>query len=396
MILTLTKLNTQILFEHEKLFTSLTPETINNSLTAALVYDSAEEKSYIRMKDSLAELSLELESEIVASDKENLAIFFEFSKLMYVLRSYSPEDLSDLKIIVSRDKVKETSSFLITCVKDKLSLPHMVMTKAQEEDYFFLEVEIPKIVSTDFDINWSLFTPQEKRDFSVGLTSSSLFLDTDEKKNNAVAIYSNKLVSNDIKHVFEYRLDFNIHKDASAWVPLHKKIVKIIVALLATAELKQFLVNSKVVYFNTSNAFCKMNNSVSNIAPPNTDDLKSISSLNLITALNVETIKNTSNFFSGFYSNSSMNPLKLEFTKDKIKCVLQDSGLADFGSCNIERDIPSDNTTECTFTIVNDSLKAFLSRVSPEEENIQIYGEDIKPAVKITTKKMDIYLARLK
>jgi len=82
MTLTLSNLNTLSLFEHEKLFQSLSPEAINSTLTAALLYDMTSKKVSIAMKDSLASLKLEVEgTATLSSPDEDFAIFFEYSKL---------------------------------------------------------------------------------------------------------------------------------------------------------------------------------------------------------------------------------------------------------------------------------------------------------------------------
>ena len=339
MTLTISQLNTQLLFEHEKLFSSITPETINNTLTAALLYKKGTSKTSIVMKDSLSIIILDLEGDVQVDTPEDLAIFFEFSKLMYILRNYDAETLKTLKIMISINKEKETSSFNITCAKDRLSLPHMIMTEAQQDDFFSLETQVPE--DTSKFLHWTDLSDSARRDFSQGLMNSALFLDTDEKKNNAIALYSNRIVSNDPTQVFVYNLNEKLIIDN--WIPLHKRIVKIMVTLLLSGNLTEAFINKDLVYFSTSKAFCKLNNAVSNIAPPDEADLERISSKELLTKTSIELIKNTSNFFSGFYTSSSaINPIKLDFFKDKILCILQDSGLAEFSSCNIEREIPVD------------------------------------------------------
>lgn len=394
MTLTLSNLNTLNLFEHEKLFQSLSPEAINSTLTAALLYDQASKKVSIAMKDSLASIKLDIESDSVLSDpKEDFAIFFEYSKLMYILRSYTVEDLATLKIVASYDLSKETSSFVITCKGDKLSLPHMVMTESQRDDYITLDILAPKDLSTYF--SWADLDDSQRRDFTLGISSSLSFLDTDEKKNNAVAVYPDKIVSNDAKAVFVYRMDSNISLPTD-WIPIHKRAVRVVSSLLSSSLLENLYFNSSYVYLSTSVVNCKMNNSISNIAPPTEDDLINISSEEKIIDVSIEDLKNTSSFFSGFYSSTSMNPLKITFEKKEMIFTLQDSGLADFGSCNIERRVDCEPFSEGEYTIINDSLKIYLSRVLATEEKVSMWGQGDKPAVKLSTLKMDVYLARLK
>ncbi len=394
MTLTLSNLNTLSLFEHEKLFQSLSPEAINSTLTAALLYDMTSKKVSIAMKDSLASLKLEVEgTATLSSPDEDFAIFFEYSKLMYILRSYTAEDLAGLKIVAAYDPIKETSSFIITCVGDKLSLPHMVMTEAQRDDYITLDVLAPTDIQDYF--SWSELDESQMRDFTLGMASSLSFLDTDEKKNNAVAVYADKIVSNDAKHVFVYRMDSDMTIPTD-WLPIHKRAVRVISSLLSGSLLQNLYFNSSFVYLTTTVVNCKMNNSISNIAPPTEDDLKNISSEEKIIEVSIEDLKNTSSFFSGFYSSTSMNPLKISFLKKEMVFTLQDSGLADFGSCNIERRVDCEPVSEGDYTIINDSLKIYLSRVLATEEKVSIWGQGDKPAVKLSTPKMDVYLARLK
>ena len=93
----ITNLQTRDLFDHERLFQALTPDVVNNSLTAALLYNKESTETSIVMKDSLASMKLTLKCGLEDAEN-NLGIFFEFSKLMYILRNYTEEDLLDLKI----------------------------------------------------------------------------------------------------------------------------------------------------------------------------------------------------------------------------------------------------------------------------------------------------------
>ena len=390
----ITNLQTRDLFDHERLFQALTPDVVNNSLNAALLYNKETKETSIVMKDSLAAMKLVLKCAVEEAEKD-LGIFFEFSKLMYILRNYTEEDLLDLKIRAEYDAEKESSKFIITCKSDRLALPHMIMTETQLDDYVTLDFSMQP---REHSVSWDLMDDNKRRDFSAGLNNAFIFLDTDEKKNNAVAVYNNKIVANDVKQVFVWNLDEEL--DITNWVPIHKKIVRIASSLMNSGLLTVFNVDENLAYLATESAMCKMNNAVSNIAPPSEEDLKKISSDTYRTDLILSEMYQTSKFFSGFYTTNTMNPLKLEMTKDQITYVLQDSGLADFGACNIERKTWCQSDLDyAELTIVNNSLNSFLGVVAPLVESnasIMMQADPNKPAVHLSVDKAEIYLARLK
>lgn len=389
----ITNLSTRDLFEHERLFQSLTPEVVNNSLNAALLYNKETGDTSILMKDSLAAIKMTLSCTLEDAD-EDLGIFFEFSKLMYILHNYTEDDLLTLKIRAEYDVEKETSKFIITCSSDKLALPHMVMTESQRDDYLTMDLEGSQ---TGEVFNWSNLSDSQRLDFSTGLANALTFLDVDEKKNNAVAIYADKIVANDAKHVFVWKLPTAM--SVQGWIPIHKKIVKIASSLMNSGLLNSFVVDESLALLSTSKAVCKMNNAVSNIAPPDEDNLKDISTDVLSLELDAMGLYQTSKFFSGFYSSNSMNPLKIDFTKSEMTFILQDSGLADFGACNIERKIECDSKFEGEVTIINNSLNNYLGIMNSffdKMPTVKVYAQSDKPAVKVTNDQAEIYLARLK
>ena len=386
----ITDLQTRDLFEHERLFQSLTPEVVNSNLNAALLYDSNTKEASIVMKDSLANIQMTLDCSV--EEDKDVGIFFEFSKLMYILQNYSEEDLKGLCIVADYDAVKETSKFNITCASDKLSLPHMVMTDAQRDDYLHLDFSL----NDEEGFQWSTLTDSQKLDFSEGLANALNFLDTDEKKNNAVAVYPDKIIANDIKHVFLWKFNSQILLPLEK-IPIHKKIARIASSLMHSGLLNAFVVNSSSALLSTSKATCRMNNAVSNIAPPSTDDLARISAESVGLEMDASTLYQTSKFFSGFYSTNTMNPLKVLFDPENLTFILQDSGLADFGSCNIERKVKASSSFEGEVTIVNNSLICFLGLLDMSNPvSLKIYVAQDKQAVRIVSDRMEIYLARLK
>jgi len=81
-----------------------------------------------------------------------------------------------------------------------------------------------------------------------------------------------------------------------------------------------------------------------------------------------------------------------------IKFILKDSGIAGQGSCNIERTLivsdKEDTIEKVEYTIINDSLKQYLSKLMPTE-NIELKADDEKPAVYMTNGKTEIFFAKL-
>ena len=353
------------LFDHEKILSGFEFDAadilnlnlwIQNEKTVTLV-----------VKDSTAYVELDIPCE-VEDFKTPVGIRLESQKFFYILHSYLVDDLALMTIAVTQDG--DNSTFDIKVGKDKLSLPHILMEDSQLFEISELHDQLVDSMKVkNYDL--SLVSIKNSAEFGEAIGSCLPFISSDEKKNNALSIYGDKIIVNDRTHVYIYGgLETGVLK--KEYIPLHKKIARVFVQAFSSGLVVNFIVfeNRNKAYLETSVMKCVFNNAMSNVAPPAEDDLKAIYPKKKICDINVNALRDTSNFFSGFYSSSlDLDPIILAYdksNKETLKVLLKDSGVRG-GSCSIDRELSvimdSDNFE---VTVINSSLKQFLGKIKKE------------------------------
>lgn len=385
------------LFEQEKILNVISPEILSGTLNAAIRFEDHKQLQFI-LKDSTSYMEVSCDAKI---DGDVSGILIEYQKLMYIFHNYSPEELAavTLKLVV---KDADSSTLTLTTGRDKIALPHKVLDDSLVVDIDDRQASLED-ASAIIGLDWSNIP--DKKDFLSSLTYGLRFVSPDETKNNALAIYADKLIVNDRRHVFVKRFASNL-TGVVDMIPVHKKIAKILTIAAAFDDTMTFTlggVGNATFYFHSKNLRGRFNNAISNVAPPNENDLVKLTPTAVAFGLDTQNLLQTSTFFSGLYSSttttSDWNPITWmsKAGGDKIKLMLKDSGAIGYNSCSVERELTvSGSTPDMDVTIINDSLKAFLSLVESSEKEISIQTPSTtEPAVKLSTKLMDMYMAKL-
>lgn len=395
MILNIKDIQFKTLSEHEKVLGSFDPEA-QDILNLNLWIPSADKITLV-LKDSTAYVELDIPA-IVENFTEPAGVRLEYQKFFYILNSYSPQDLAELKLVIIEDD--ENSSFDIMVGKDLLSLPHIIMERSQLDEFGELHDQLLQASTNNETTVLSfndIFSPIST--FIDGISSCLAFVSQDEKKNNAISVYNGKLIVNDRRHVYTcYGVETN--QTIGEFFPLHKKIAKILLQAYFSCPIEMFKVfdSADKAYLQTPNLKCLLNNGMANVAPPTVDDLNAIRPTKKVCDIDIATLRDTTNFFSGFYTSSpDLNPVMIEYSaeKDALQVKLRDSGLRG-GSCSIVRDLPGLTIDSDSFeaTVINDSLKLFLSKAK-KETTAELWIQNEKPSVYLKTEASDIYLAKL-
>lgn len=384
------------LFEQEKILNVISPEILSGALNAIVRFKENSQLQVI-LKDSTSYMEVSFDAEI---DGDAEGVLIEYQKLMYIFHSYSKEELGTLTMTLNV-KDADSSTFVLTTGRDKIALPHKVLDSSLITDIDDRSGALDEAAKLS-GLSWTQIP--DKKDFLASLTYGLRFVSPDETKNNALAIYADKLVVNDRRHVFVKRFGTDIA--ATGMIPIHKKIAKILTTAAAFDEKMTFILggsNNGTFYFETKNLRGRFNNAISNVAPPNEDDLARLTPAEAAFTINTQQLLQTSTFFSGLYSTttttSEWNPITWEAAADGkvITLKLKDSGVIGYNSCSVERELTIEgNTPEMNVTIINDSLKAFLSLVENSEKEISIQTPSAtEPAMKLSSNLMDMYLAKL-
>jgi hypothetical protein len=357
----------------------------------------------IREANSFAKVTIPVEHWKFSSnsdDNQRIGIVINNARFYHTLHSYSSEQLKEMKIEI---ETGDTSAFRILMPNDKLSLSHIVMSEAQIKEVLEMMAS-PEPETPPFDL--SLFN-DGKEDFINGLVEGMSLIEDSEKKNNAFALYSDRLIVNYNRHVFIYRYDNPVvFMDKDQPLSLHKKIAKMFIALSnkkKAFDAKMLPDNSKVII--TSASFkAIMNNSMSNINPPTQESLDGFRPEgSLIGSIKVQDFLDTTQFINGYYlPGKEYNALMISAEEEGIRFTLKDSGVAGFNTCQVDRLMEWSDTVEkgnaepCSSIIVVESLIAYLKQID-KEEVVQLFMDNKEEhiAVFLSNPKRDIYLAKM-
>lgn len=370
-----------------------------DNLNAYLFYSKGALNMVVKEATSFANLSIKADIEGTAQD---FGIVINYNTLFYVVNNYSKENLKTLRIEIDSEK-EPHFKIIVPGIKDTLALPHMIMTDSQVK-------EIQTLIAMHFPDKenplFSLFDLGEERekDFIGGIFSAMPFISDDERKNNAFAIYHDRLIVNDRRHIFIYKLDKPIEGLTKEPISLHKKIARIFMILTAAKVLFNAVMtqDQKRVFVHSNQLMAILNNAISNIAPPTEKDVEHIQPTNMLCTMKGKTLFETSSFFNGFYkSNMEFKPLTLDVGEKGILFVLKDSGVSGYNSCNIERYVEFEDQHVndggyAKASIMNDSFLKFCKQLN--EENVALFmDEDEKhPTVYLENTKRRLFMAKLK
>lgn len=394
----ISKIDFSALFEQEKILSVVSPEILTGSLNAILRFKDNKQLQII-LKDSTSYMEVSFDADIVGDAK---GILIEYQKLLYIFHNYSIEELQAITLTLT-EKDKDSSTLVLRTGRDKIALPHRVLDDSLITDTDDRASKLDE-ASKFTGITWANIP--DRKAFLTSLSYGLRFVSPDETKNNALALYADHLVVNDRRHVFVRKFDKSQALTIKGMTPVHKKIARIITTAAAFDEDVTFILGgptNSVFFFQTKNLRGRFNNSIANIAPPNENDLERLSPRGAAFKVDPQALLQTSTFFGGLYSSttttSDWNPITWEAKagESKVMLRLKDSGVIGYNSCSVDRELIADGVvsdTECT--IINDSLKAFLSLIDASETEISIQApSSTEPAMKLVSKDMDMYLAKL-
>ncbi len=392
------------LFASEAIIGAMTPVSTYGSLNAVLTIGRSLQL-YFRDFTSVAHITCpigKIEYEDMVANADDLPIsklFIDYNKLIYTLHQYKDDVLKNLRIEITRDK--EKSQFRIICGKDSISLPNYIAPDSAVKD-------LQKTLSREIDVGISFNTDNEESknqciQLYTSISNAMPFVGKDETKNNAGALYSNKFVVNDRRHVFIQKGKFysDMNNETSSFIPLHKKNMNIFLKSLDSEKPYFMNISSNKEYIHiTKEGFNGIfMNSMSSIVPPTDVNLAMIQPEKKLTQTKAGELYDIVSFFAGYYTSASSDfrPLGMEVKalEKELRFFVRDSGVSGFGACAIEKSIITETEfkTDISTQVVFDSLKMFLAKES-RDSDIDIYLDNEKPAL-LLVGESSVYLSKI-
>jgi len=387
--------------KYEDVLNQLSPQIQLDDLNSSII--KTEVALYLVIKETSSFAKIDIVALIEGDTDANMGISINYPLFFKIVHSYTTEQLQSLIIDI---ETGNNSHFKIDVASDKISLPHLVMTDDQLK-------EITSLIDVHYDLTnknnafqLSLFN-DGKTDFLQGISCCLPFLDDkEERKNNAFALYNNRMLVNDKRHIFIYNYSNPVifMKDSEPTV-LHRKSAKMFSILFSRKINFNAAINSdqSKVFILSDRFEAILNNSISNILPPSQGDMDALRPNKAVYFVKASTLLDTSLFFQGFYRSAmEYKPLTLSVETRGIRFILRDSGVAGYNSCYVERFLSfeqlPENVTEdkvvVSTVIMNESFLRYLKEID-KEELLTIYMDDKKKAVYIQNSKKEIYLAKL-
>jgi len=337
-----------------------------------------------------------------------LGIFFNFTEFMKILKVYKALQ-KDFRFIPAKIQIEEESGkgqISICTSVESVSLPFSLSPSLMDE-YLSFENYADKFIKK--------LTPFSKEYFYTNnLRSSLYYVDSDEIKNNAIAIYPDKIVSSNQSRVFITTVEKNIpvemlnfnEEDKINFFPMHKRIATTLLELSSISSIEELYFSKEGVFvksmLNGVTFYSVLNNKMSNIVPPSDKDLEKIKPTRLLFTTTLEELYNSFTFFYEFLgANYTDNPITIEKTiKNKVRIYIKDTK-----TFFIEKYLNEEKTlikTEENFSvsIIYYSLYIFIKDLYKnyhEDCVLSVYYDDNKPALYIRTEKdsspKELYLA---
>lgn len=402
MIIKLSQIDFDNLHQYEKALSILTPVSAIGGLNSSLVFDIETKKIKIYLLDVTAMVNITMSCDTMSIDnkEQNLETIFgfniDFKKFLYTIEQYKDSKDITLELLIEGEK----SSLTIRNNSDTICLPTLKL-----ENYRLDELNT-LFVNFNWDENDIIFTSLTHKDFLAELSlvfrNSMLFINKDEKKNNAGVIYSNKFIVNDRRHIYIQNFK-NICPIDGLNFPIHKKNMRIFSDTLNT-EKNYTLVYKKEenkIFISTEGFSGILNNSIANAVPPSLEDLDSIRPITKVFESPASLLTPSFLFFSGFYTSSTeVRPIsiKIKPNKNEMGVYLKDSGVAGFGQYSVEKvlitDFVNELEEEIGSTLIYDSIKDFLTKEN-DTAIIEIFMDSEHGAVYVKSPNQEIYLSKL-
>ena len=389
MKLTITGLNINEFRSYLNILPQVATETKQEGLNASLFYHKDTDLLYLVIRDSIAFVKVQIPCAI-----KNEGVDFDWglmvnnNTLAYILNAYQDDSKSNSMTWEMGEA--ETSFFKIITTYDNLSLPNLPMSPDQI-------VDIREQVMSSIPVEGSKFQlsnlGDSRADFLTGIETCLSFISNDDRKNNAIAFYPDRMMVSNAYHIYLYEYD-NMLDFISEDSPLsfHKKIARAIKSLQSTKLISSVFDviisgDDKLVYLVAPRFEASMNNGIASINPPRKEDLARITPVKKLCTVDTKTLAEAIAFIDGFYrSNIDRRCLAIDVKDSGVMLTFRDNGVAGYNFCNVERLVPTDFaegyevssatvTNECIYSFLLDVMSMYPKDTKDSKEPAEGEGE---------------------
>ena len=399
--LTITNINVESLLSYKEPVSKLSSGCQIDSLNASLLYNKEEDSLYLSVREANSSFAqVKVCASILPENVEgNIGISIGTVPLFNVLSTLDKTTAEQLVIEIDTG---DNSQYKLSLPNKTYNFLYKVMSEDSVKEYLepFGE-SFKNEASTDPSFQLSLFN-DGKENFLRGIDNCSMFLCLDDKKNNAFAVYNDKIVVNDNRHVFLFSYDNPVVFMKDSPVSIHKKAAKFFLILRGKGIDFDALVSSdqKKVFIMAPNFVAILNNSMSNIYPPSEEDLNEIRSDNKLCSFVAKDIFTITEHLKQFFSsNMEFNPVTLNISSKGVSFTIKSTGMSGQATNLVDLLLPyseeNKNVKNMSVTVINDSLRDFTK--GSKDDLVEVYVDDIPEhkAVYFKSSKKEIYLAKL-
>lgn len=387
---------------YEKLTGYVNPSQAN-MFYAYVLYSKDSDSFTFAIKDAQSFLSFKMEGD-TEGEADTFGVKIDPSKLFYVFKNYQDETLSSIELIFSKTGENPVTMSIKT-VSDYILLPCSPVNEDDIQDI----LDMVKRTSPNED-NSIYLSNRRNTDTIRGIEEALPFVGSDDAVNNAICIYSDRVLYNDKRHIFVYNIAPSLQIEELSngiYLPLHKKPARIITFLQGKGVDYEAYVSLKgdFVWITTGTLVMKINNTLCNVSPPSLEIFNKISPTNIVFQSSISSLIDTSSFFVGFFSSSDQwKPLTVSASIESgIEFELRNTKDSGSTSCNVKRNFsgelsPNFDPQELTdsVTVSNDSLLLFLKTYKGKSDvPVSWFAEDSKQGVMLSYDNKKLLLAKL-
>jgi hypothetical protein len=396
MKLTATNLDFSNLLQLSGIVKGSNPTVQLENLNAYLFYDKQKNLLSFLVKGRILTAAIGIPAILDVDSDTDIAIAIYSDNLIHLISTYSEEQKKTLIMTIEADE--DTSYLEFICEKDKILFAHLISKEAEVKEIGMLIDKLETVADSKSLFSTNMLLGEDKQYFLTGIENCLSFIEGD-LRNNAIAIYQDRLIANDKRHIYLY--DFvNKLPINDPPLALHKEVAQVIINLnTKKGKMIFFLLdNNKVhLYDEKLKFYAELNNSMSNILPPTAEDLKMLAPTDLVFSYGKKALEEQLKFFMGFYTNKvGYKTICLDTLPEGIKFVLRNSGVVGYSSSHIERTLDVEinpQYTDLHAVVIITSIMDFIHGLAADDK-VEFYLDNEHRAVVLKCNRQQIYLPK--
>ena len=368
-----------------------------NNFNASLIFTKS--KFHLLIRDGNSSYAiLDVNGDVGGDVGTEVGIRINSDQLFKIVSSYPKEELTSMVLTLTFDE--DNSEYEINMPQDYMKLNHAILNASQLKD------DLELINDNHFDETTTIFKLSDystdvSKDLLRGLITSKEFLSKDETSNNAVAVYTDKIMAYSGYYMSVYNYPKISFKTEVDHILLYKKSLYLIEYLVTKKVPFDLIVGhdgekAKII---SDGIYIILNNSMSNFSLQTETELKGMTPKTHIASISANNLQQVSSFFSNFFTSKN-RILSVEVSSNSLTFFLRNSSTSGSVNSHVERkvdsnvDLGSDKIYVVNF--LQESFGEFVGSV-PKDDNIDFFVEfdDEHPVLMLTYKNQQFFTVKL-